>query len=1141
MKRTLLAFVSAALLATMLASAASTALPDKVLDFDDVAPGKLTTQLRDRGGSGQGAEFGSPLDYGFYFTDGSIGQGLVKRSACGAPFVERSGGARSGDRVARLGCGTEYQRYGTFGVLPRWRTKLTAHVRVITPGLDPGTFTLTAYDYRRNPIDTQTTTATGGEAWKPLTITVGKPSIAYFALYWNRVEAGGLELALDDLTFDQPETPPAPQISISRSDGSRGIVVHQGQTVTADFEITRWNGSAGSVSLSTGFLNPEIDAASFGPNPVAGTQSKLFLHARVSDNPSFGGVTSIETVVATPLSPSAGSTTDANTFPLDVLPVFDFWQRGATVDLPPCVPTTVLAGLSVAPGFSQPISLDASVRRESGAPTGITARIEPATYTAGFSKPPEVTIVAPGTEPLQDAVLSLTASSPGYPTRRAAVKLRRVGPSIEAVVADLPGRTIPVTATLTQQFVRPAERIVIRGRGFCSSKPLVQFGNPSAIEPAESVSADGARLTVSVPRDATTGPIFVRTLLGSAESAPVQVASYRNRDGFNFANYASQRPYTFDELTSAYGQGQTYWVVDSCWYVPFKTCRALRPNPFALAVAGAIRDFGKNGLCFGFSLGSIRLREGWVSLEYFRPVPKSPPPKTLEETTEEDRRKPKFVWEVLQYWSTDDLIRRMHLYQLSREVDDLRDHGYESPVRFRDRLRRELRNEDPVLISFQYGNKGHAIVAYDVVDYARGRFDIMTYDPNRPYGTGEEGDTIAAAKAHADAEEGSIMRVLPDGTWSYPGLGWSGDMEDLTMMPLSSIPETPRLSYKIPNIAVAMATGAGRVAQVTNAAGETLLRPSGRNNLAAFPGAVVLAPLDSREGANPKVLLPSRAKVDVTVGGRGAGAFSAAVLNSRLTALVQGTTRPGATDRITLDGRAGSLTFAAGAGAKPIVATLVSRTGATSARTVTLRTTSFAGGADSLSITRGGSVSVRHTGAATRVVLELGGVEKSGAPAAFVTPRIRIGAGETLALSPRWESLGERTLSVTLTPAGGAARTITVRDAARAAVRIEKPRLGAKVAAGKATLSIAARVAGPVGRDAQTTVTFVVLRGTRAVASTTMPATPESLRRGVVWRTKRLPGGRYTLVGGVTAFAPAGGGVVLEDASRSARIAFAVR
>jgi hypothetical protein len=415
-----------------------------------------------------------------------------------------------------------------------------------------------------------------------------------------------------------------------------------------------------------------------------------------------------------------------------------------------------------------------------------------------------------------------------------------------------------------------------------------------------------------VPRDATSGPITVRNTLGNAESAPIPVVSYRNRDGFNFANYASQQPYGFGDLEIAYGREQTYWLVDTCWYAPLYSCYSLKPNPFVVAFAAAIADLANGGLCFGLGLASIRLREGWEPLRDYRPVPKDPPPKTLEEAAEEDRRRPKSAWEIKKDLRTDRLVRRMHLYQVSKEVNELRDHEAESPAGFRDRLWRELRNEDPVLITFEDGNSGHAIVAYDLVDYAPGRFDIVAYDPNRPYDTGEEGDTISAARAHRDDEEGSNLRVferhLVVSVLRLVRL--DGQAHDAPPPIHSADPEAV---LNAPKISLALATGAGRIAQVTNAAGKTLLRPSGDNNLKAFPGAVVLAPLDRREGPNPTILLPVDGKYDVTVGGRRAGSYTAGFLNGRLSALVQASTRSGAADRVTLDGRAGTLTFAAGA------------------------------------------------------------------------------------------------------------------------------------------------------------------------------------------------------------------------------------
>jgi hypothetical protein len=1121
----LVAFLFSSLLAALFAGAASTALPDVVLGFDDLAPGRLTSQLQDRGGLGQGVLFASPFDHGFSFTNGAVEPGKVRFNCGSTPDVEASSAARSGGQVAMLGsCGVEEKRYGTFGVFPRWRTRLTIYVRAISTSVTSGSFVLTAYDYRRNPIATRSVDTAGGGGWQSITVTASAPSIAYFALYWDKSVFGSAMLALDDLTYDQPEVPPAPQISISRADGSRGVVVHQGETVAVDFTVTRWNGSVGNVALQTDVLNPEIDAASFSPNPAGGTQTKLLLHARI--NPDVDSATSTSKVTATPLASSAGTSPDSHSFPLDVLPVFGF--RPIEVNLPACTPTTVPTGLSVAEGFRQPITLAASV-----APALVDATLTPASYVPGFSGVSELKLYArpKWLTSLQDAVVTVTASSPGYPTRRGRIILHRVPSQIEQVVADLPGRTIPVTELETQRFLKPPDRIAIRGVGFCPGTK-VEFGNKHAVVAPVSISQDGIRMVVDVPRLATDGPIGVilpggQRLLTKERFA---VRSFRHERGFSWVNRAG-RSIGWDEFVEVFGYDQTHLSVDACPFVPFVRCDVTTPEPSPLAVAffAFVRGVGTKGLCFGMSTASLRIAHQVVPLSFFSPIAKT-------------------IWElpgVLGSAEMERYIHKMHLLQMSYQLIFRRNTGYPSASAFHDDLVDELRRHEAAIVGFRSGESGHAVVAYDVQELGGGAFDVLTYNPNDPYDVGEADGSDAAADLHRAAEERSTLHVRADGSWSFSEFGWSGPATKLYLIPYREIPFQPKLPQNLAEAAALLfivdATGSARIAQVTNPAGQSLFAPGGRDNLRAFPGASVLAPLDSREGPNPTLLLPASGTYTVTLRGRGRGAYSAGFLSRGLEALVQGQAAGSrSSTQVTLDGKAGSLT-SAGDG-RPLATTLVARARDGSFHTATLRSSGGAGSKDTLAFDGARDlVTVRHSGPAAAVSLELGWTGSKSLPTAFTSPALRIGPGETLTFAPgRWQALDSQGVSLTQTRADGSKATRTLRSVGRATAVIRSLKLRRKLSGRRLTLTLTGRVVGRGRADALATVTFLLLRGKRVVARSSASLPAPRLGHPVTWRSTRLRPGRYTAVTAVTVLSGRPGSIARSAAGRATRLAFSL-
>lgn len=88
-------------------------------------------------------------------------------------------------------------------------------------------------------------------------------------------------------------------------------------------------------------------------------------------------------------------------------------------------------------------------------------------------------------------------------------------------------------------------------------------------------------------------------------------------------------------------------------------------------------------------------------------------------------------------------------------------------------IRSTLASGETPLVSVAFGDSGHAMIAYDVVDRPGGGVDVLLYDNNVPFAAGE----LTDAAAHTQREmQRSVLRIAPDRTrWDFDnGTAWSG-------------------------------------------------------------------------------------------------------------------------------------------------------------------------------------------------------------------------------------------------------------------------------------------------------------------------------------------------------------------------------
>ena len=278
------------------------ALADTTVDFEQQEAGTvITNQYADLGGPGQGVVFG-PLP-------GGAGDGL-------RPVIRTppAGQAQSGSQVADIatcfGCENFMltpRTTGTFSV-PRSRVSVyvgylgpPAFCSPVMPGAACAYVTLRAFDAGGNQVATSSNTFVkqGQGVHALLSVSTPSATIVGFEITARHSADDNKQIAIDDLSFDVPSTPPPPDFTLSTQ--STSATVSHGQSTTDQISIGRISSSSGQIQFGVGSLPAGVHAQ-FAPNS-ADTQTTLTLSADRTVQSSVGTIT----ITGTPLSASAGS------------------------------------------------------------------------------------------------------------------------------------------------------------------------------------------------------------------------------------------------------------------------------------------------------------------------------------------------------------------------------------------------------------------------------------------------------------------------------------------------------------------------------------------------------------------------------------------------------------------------------------------------------------------------------------------------------------------------------------------------------------------------------------------------------------------------------------------------------------------
>src|SRR2546425_2263127 len=395
----------AAVAAALFLAASPPALADTTIDFEGPSAGSTLTTYY----SGQGVTFG-PLP-------GNVGDSA-------RPVVQNVGTqAHSGSQVANINCPSCNEGLGYTPDTTGTFSSAHAHISVYVGLLGSSGFcttsgtgacadvTLIAYDSDGTQVGTSgpVRVFAGSGVGTQLSVTRPTPEIVGFEVKAADKDSNK-NVAIDDLSFDTPVTPPPPDFTLTAQ--HTDVKVAQGGSQPDQININRISGSTGNVSLSATGLPPGVHAQ-FSPNPAGGSTSTLTLTAD-PDAPRTSGPDVPITITATPQDSSAGTKTHSLTVHVGVVSAFDMHVEGGTdIDLSACtVERRVVVFLNG--GFSGPVSLSIT-----GLPGGVHASFAPNQVTQSTSYSVLTLSTQPTGFPTLRRTATIHATAPGYPERTA--------------------------------------------------------------------------------------------------------------------------------------------------------------------------------------------------------------------------------------------------------------------------------------------------------------------------------------------------------------------------------------------------------------------------------------------------------------------------------------------------------------------------------------------------------------------------------------------------------------------------------------------------------------------------------------------------------------------------------------------------
>lgn len=618
----------------------------------------------------------------------------------------------------------------------------------------PDVLRANGYSAAGDLVASDTAALTTAGARNHLTLADAQSRISFVTLFGD---GGGFQgdLYVDDLTFT-PNPAAAPDFQLSLAATFQKLSVVRGRSSTATVNLFRRNGSTGAVDLSMTGLPPGV-TASFDPATLDGTTTSSTLTLTATPSAATGEVTA--QIVGTPQNPVAAGPGTPLSLPVRVDPPFALRAASTgTTSIALCTPTRIAAILSVEPGYTDPIKLEASVLDgSSNVLAGETATLDTTTIT-----PQNIGL---GGIPV---TVRLSPKAPRFP---ASVAVRAFNDTDQSgVLIPIAEIRAPTVASISRAQAAPltgsifSQAVSIDGAGFCGGE-TIRFGSDAAqVAPASLTSLttplidpktsravpaipQAQRLTVTVPRYAASGQVTVsgpddswdtpdKTTTKVLAAGDLQVLDWRASNGFAFPNFRL-KSVGFGDMTRAFGREQTHFKVDFCFPLG---CDVWIPDPIvglgtaALSIGMSVNS--GSAVCFGMSSTVLRLRQGTLPFAGFPPTSAT----NAFGLTPFDQSVPlaqELIAAQLRQYGLEYLKEYMATFLGASGLDA---GGVAALVR-----QKLAQVPGGVMISMPQGLfDGHVVVAYDVADLPNGGYAIQVYDPNRPWKPEEDIDTSGA-------------------------------------------------------------------------------------------------------------------------------------------------------------------------------------------------------------------------------------------------------------------------------------------------------------------------------------------------------------------------------------------------------------
>ncbi len=963
----------------------------------------------------------------------------------------------------------------------------------VSSGCTTATVSMRGYSAGGNVVGTDAALV-GDTAMVPLTITDPEGSDIAFVRFFD--DQPGCQIRVDTLAVTLPDVGPPADVALSTS--ASVVTVAAGAPQTVPITVTRVNGSSGDLTLSMTGQGAGV-TPTFTPNPVggSGTSSQLVVSASTSTPFDESGLTQV-TVTGTPASGAVAPAPRTTGFRLRVVPTLTT-TAPAAISAPICGAATATVYQGIVFGYAGTVTMGAT-----GVPAGVAVTFAPP--TAGGPTNPSMHQMR-------------VAPAPGSATGTTNIVVQGTG-------ADATTRSDTVALSVTPvQFVEvpasatPGQSISLRSSGFCLGSEF-RFGNAQAtVTPGvDAYNADRTRVTLTVPRLATTGPVRVRASgIEVGASGAVAIREFRRTTGFRFANNYGNHPMNHAILEKTYGRGETNLSIDLCW--PFG-CSIVTDwiDPLAWVFMKIANEVLTSGSCFGLAMTGQRLAKGHEPIAPYAPAGSATP------------------WDLTGPSGPAPAIRNTiagwHSVQLSTQfiqkwVREFVNNAVQPAEILRSRFS-AVSPTNPAMVSIKSGSSGHAFIAYGFRGLPGGAWEVDINDSNIPYDLAEETD--ADGSTHLDRLNLSTLHFDGSGNWTYPGLGWSGGRATVALVPMSEWPRDPSMPTGLRDLlSLIVPFGDAPAGMVTDADGRTL----SADGTGSLPGQT-LPLLQGPDDHQVAFMIEGTGPLTYSVPNTDARTYGQGLVGPGLAARVDGIeATAGQTDLIGSDAGTGTVWLdpAGAAGALEVeVAREESGTG-DAQRLVDLDLNGVGDDQVLVKVPDGsGPLVVENAGGTATVTGTVGRTGTGGLPGTVRLPATELASGERLLVKPKsWRHLGSKPTVVEVRSAGGDLVSSTT-------VRPKSPDLLKKTSAKLTTVKPTKRLLVVRARTekmpagSQLVQKVQVLRGKKVV---------RTIQRDKTWRggTSRwtaklkLPDGRYQLRL-VSAAAVVRNGVPISDVAR---------